>query len=251
MPTTLILGGSGKVALHLTRILTQSPYSHKVFSLIRSQDKVSQIRSLNAEPLVNSLEDLSASQLADVIKSTSASTIVWAAGAGGKGGAERTKTVDRDAAIRAMDATAQAGVKRFIMVSAVDIRDRSKPAPEWYNDDDKGKSDQMWKALGSYCQAKLEADVELVTGNEKRGLVYTIVRPSTLSDEKGTGKVEAGKVHIGQPISREDVAAVVAACVADEGTGGCVFDVVPGKTGVADAVKGLAKGKVDVFEGRY
>ncbi|KAK6440744.1 hypothetical protein LTR95_003043 [Oleoguttula sp. CCFEE 5521] len=251
MPTTLILGGSGKVALHLTRILTQPPYSHKVFSLIRSQDKASQIRALNAEPLVNSLEDLSASQLADVIKSTSASTIVWAAGAGGKGGAARTKAVDRDAAVRAMDATAQAGVKRFIMVSAVDIRDRSKPAPEWYNDDDKAKSDKMWEALASYCQAKLVADVELVTGNEKRGLVYTIVRPSTLSDEKGTGKVEAGKVHIGQPISREDVAAVIAACVGFEGTGGCVFDVVPGETGVEEAVRGVAKEKVDVFEGRY
>lgn len=35
-------------------------------------------------------------------------------------------------AIKVFDATAAAGVKRFIIVSAVDIRDReNKPTPEW------------------------------------------------------------------------------------------------------------------------
>ena len=35
-------------------------------------------------------------------------------------------------AVKVFDATAAAGVKRFIIVSAVDIRDReNKPAPEW------------------------------------------------------------------------------------------------------------------------
>src|SRR5881392_407658 len=42
--------------------------------------------------------------------------VVWSAGAGG-GNPGRTYAVDRDAAIRSMDAAAQFGVGRYVMVS--------------------------------------------------------------------------------------------------------------------------------------
>lgn len=82
------------------------------------------------------------------IKSTNASTVIWAAGAGA-GNADRTRAVDNEGAIRSMDATAKAGVKRYIIISAVDVRDReNKPKPDWYNDDDVKVSDRMWGAIG-------------------------------------------------------------------------------------------------------
>ena len=52
--------------------------------------------------------------LADLLAGHDA--VVFAAGAGG-GNPARTYAVDRDAAIRVIDAAAQAGVKRFVMVS--------------------------------------------------------------------------------------------------------------------------------------
>src|SRR5690554_304023 len=44
--------------------------------------------------------------------------LVWSAGAGG-GNPTRTYAVDRDAAIRSMDAAARAGVERYVMVSYI------------------------------------------------------------------------------------------------------------------------------------
>lgn len=193
--TTLIFGGSGKVAKHLTRQLTSPPNNHTVYSIIRKESQKSDIESLGGKPILQSIEDSSVSDMLATMTSTNPSAVVWAAGAGGQGGPERTVAVDRDGAIRAMDAAAQAGVKRFIMVSAVDIRDREgKPEPEWYDDDDRKRSEGMWGAIGRYCAAKLAADRELVVGNEGRGLEWTIVRPTSLGEGQGTGRVEAGKV---------------------------------------------------------
>ncbi|KAK5166718.1 uncharacterized protein LTR77_008262 [Saxophila tyrrhenica] len=247
-PTTLILGGSGKVARHLTRQL--SSQGHTVYSLIRNPDQQSSIQSLGGTPIVQSLEDASTADLTSTIKSTSATTVVFSAGAGG-GNPERTRKVDRDAAIRSMDVTAQAGVKRFIMVSAIDVRDREKPEPEWYDDADRDRSRKVWGAIGTYMESKLAADRSLVTENGRRGLDYTIVRPTGLSEEKGVGKVAAGKVHLSLVISREDVAAVVVECMKQEATIGMAIDCVGGETPIAEAVAEAAKNKLDAFEGRY
>ena len=59
---------------------------------------------------------------------------MFSAGAGGKGGAERTKKVDYEGALKVFDAieAVQTKTPRFILVSAIDVRDRSKPAPAHY-----------------------------------------------------------------------------------------------------------------------
>ena len=60
---------------------------------------------------------------------------------------------DAKGAVKTFDATAAAGVKRFITVSALDVRDRSKPAPAWYNEADKIMSSGVWRAIGPYLEA--------------------------------------------------------------------------------------------------
>lgn len=52
-----------------------------------------------------------------------------------------------------MDATANAGIKRYIIVSALDIRDRSKAVPDWYNEDDLKMSARVFGAIGPYLEA--------------------------------------------------------------------------------------------------
>lgn len=249
MPTTLIFGGSGKVARHITRQLVA--LKHDVHSVIRNPSQTSDLEALGAKPIVQSIEDSSVSDLTATIRSLSPSTIVWAAGAGG-GNAERTKTVDQEGAIKVFDAAAAAGVKRLITVSALDVRDREgKPEPEWYNDADRSTSKRMWGVIGPYMQAKYTADRNLVEENGRRGLKYTIVRPGGLTTNDGTGKVDAGKVHLKETIAREDVAAVVVACMQNDETIGMAFDVVGGDVPIEEAIKQVVKDKADTFQGRH
>nr|POE86480.1 upf0659 protein [Quercus suber] len=250
MPSSiLIFGGSGKVAQHLTRLLVAA--NHTVHSLIRSPAQADNLAALGAHPIVQDLESASVSALADTIRTARADTIIWAAGAGG-GSPERTRTVDHEGAVKSMDATAQAGVKRYLIISAVDVRDReAKPQPEWYNDDDRDRSDKVWSAIGTYMAAKLAADRDLVRENGRRGLEYTIVRPGGLSQDAATGNVAAGQVHLGRTIARADVAAFVVECLGNEGTKGMAIDVVGGETGIAEAVERVVAGKVDTFAGRF
>ena len=253
MATTniLIFGGSGKVARHITRLLAQQQ-QHTVHSIIRKPEQSASITELGGKPIVQSIEDSSVEDMAATIKSTAADAIIWSAGAGGGSSADRTRAVDRDGAIRCMDAAALAGVKRFVMVSAVDVRDREgRPVPEWYDDGDRERSDGAWKAIGTYYEAKLAADRSLVAENGRRGLEYTIVRPGRLLEEAGTGKVAAGKVHWASGVPREDVAKVVVEVLKQPKTIGLAFDVVGGETVVEEAVAEVAEGRIDCFEGRY
>jgi len=212
---------------------------------------VSTLEFLGAKPIVQSIESSTIADLADTIKASSANVVIWAAGAGG-GDPARTLSVDRDGAIKSMDACVVAGVKRYIIVSAIDVRDReNKAVPGWYDKHDSKTSEGGWGAIGDYMRAKFAADKELRTGNGRRGLEYTIVRPGRLSDESGKGTVEAGKVHLGSQISREDVAAVLLACIKNDQTKGLAFDVVGGDLPVSDAVKRVADNQEDCFEGFY
>ena len=246
-PTTLIFGGSGKVARHLTKQLASQ--GHTVHSIIRKPEQKSSIEDLGGKPIVASIEESSVEDMAKIMTDTKTDAVVWSAGAGG-GSPERTWAVDRDGAIRSMDATAQAGVKRYIMVSAIDIRDReNKPEPEWYNDDDRQRSKGMWDAIGTYCLAKLAADKNLVTENGRRGLDYTIVRPTRLSEDAGRGKIAAGRVHLGEAIPREDVASVVIECMRNEKTTGLAFDCVGGEMPISAAIGKVADERLDQFKG--
>lgn len=246
---TLIFGGSGKCARHITRLLAAE--GHTVHSVIRNPDQKPDIEGLGGTPIVQSIEESSVEDLANTITRTKASTILWCAGAGG-GNPERTRAVDNEGAIRSMDATVKAGVKRYIIISAIDVRDRqNKPEPEWYDDNDRQRSDKVWSAIGPYMQAKFAADRSLVTENGRRGLEYTIVRPGGLTNEPAKGTIAAGKVHLGATISREDVARTVVECVKNDKTKGLAFDCVGGETPIVDAVAEVAKGRIDGFAGRY
>lgn len=245
----ILFGGSGKVARHLTRILTGEGYA--VHSVIRNPDQKSDIEKLGGKPIVQSIEESTVDDLARTITDVKANTIIWSAGAG-PGNPARTMAVDHEGAVRSMDATAKAGVKRYIMVSAIDVRDReNKPEPEWYSDEDRERSNKVWDAIGHYMSAKLAADRDLVTENSRRKLEYTIVRPTRLSEDPAEGKIEAGKVQTTQPISREDVASVVLECMKQDGTKGLAIDCIGGNTPIADAIAEVVKGRLDAFEGRY
>lgn len=99
-----------------------------------------------------SVEDDDAASFSNAFKGARA--VVWSAGAGGKGGPERTKAVDHHGAVKVFDAIEQleeASRPRVLVVSALGVRDTSKPPPAHWNDADKERMDKSYKALGAYC----------------------------------------------------------------------------------------------------
>jgi len=180
-----IAGAHGKIAMRLTRILTER--GDDVVGLIRNPDHAADIGQGGATPAVCDLEHATVDEIAQTIKGADAA--VFAAGAGPGSGAARKLTMDRDGAVKLLRAATEAGVRRYVIISAVGAE--SPP-----DGDD---------TFAVYLRAKAEAD-EAVRASDRD---WTVVRPGGLTDDQGTGHVRVqGEPFRGQ-VPREDVAAVV------------------------------------------
>ena len=212
----LLIGGHGKVALLAAPMLVAT--GAEVDSVIRNPDHSQDVRDAGATPVVADVERLDVAELADLIDEHD--VVVWSAGAGG-GSPERTYAVDRDAAIRMMDATAQAGVSRFVMVSYFGAGpDHGVPADN---------------PFFAYAEAKTAADAHL----EASPLAWTILRPSSLTLDAPTGRIDADAAASGH-VSRANVAAVLAAVIdADQdAVARRIIAFNDGSTPIADVVSG-------------
>ncbi|WQF80851.1 Putative NAD(P)-binding domain, NAD(P)-binding domain superfamily [Colletotrichum destructivum] len=254
MPTALIFGGNGKTARELTKILRDAETPHTIFSVIRNPDQIPDLQAIGAKPIVQDIATGSEADFIKIIQGTRPDVVVWAASGKDLKSAE---AVDRDGAIRVMDALSKADVpaRRYVVISALDIRDReNRPVPDWYTDADEKLSDRMWGIIGPILRAKLAADTELRVGNATRRLDYTIVRPGGLGEGPGTGKIRAGKVGTIGMIPREDVAGVIYAAIQNKKTYGLAFDILGPKDDsltIQEAVSQVARHHEDTFEGYY
>src|SRR5947199_10712046 len=87
-----------------------------VIGLIRNPEHAGDVRAAGAEPVVCDLEHASVEEIAAA--ASGADAAVFAAGAGAGSGAARKLTVDRDGAIKLLEATAAAG-SRYVIVRSV------------------------------------------------------------------------------------------------------------------------------------
>ena len=199
MSRIVIVGGHGKVALHLARILLErSDAEDQVTSVFRSPDHADDVSATGARPVVADIEKLDTDRLADLLAGHDA--VVFSAGAGG-GDPARTYAVDRDAAIRTIDAAAQSGVRRFVMVSYFGA------GP------DHGVSED--NPFYPYAEAKAAADAHLRASD----LDWTVLGPGRLTLQPATGKIAVGADAADKAeVSREDVALVAAAALNDDST---------------------------------
>jgi uncharacterized protein YbjT (DUF2867 family) len=203
----VVAGGHGQIGLILLGLLAER--GDAAVGLIRNPDHADDIRSVGAVPLVRDLEASDHIEL-------DADAVVFAAGAGPGSGAERKWTMDYGGAAKLI----RSGVRRYVMVSAMGAVD--PPA-------------EGGDVFGEYIRAKAKADEEL----RASGLDYTIVRPGRLTDDPPTGRVSAAERLARGEIPRADVAAVIAAVLAEPATIGRSFDLVGGETPVDEAVRRL------------
>lgn len=213
MSRILLIGGHGKVALRLEPILADR--GDTVTAVIRNRDHESEVAQTGATPLVADVEAFDTAQLTNLLSGNDA--VVWTAGAGG-GDPQRTWAVDRDAAIRSIDAAAAAGVRRYVMVSYFGAGpDHGVP------EDD---------AFFAYAEAKAAADEHL----RRSGLDWTIVAPSGLTLDEPTGRITVGGSGEAS-VPRGDVAAVIAAVLAEPTTIGRTIEFTGGDTPIEEAVR--------------
>lgn len=212
MSRILIIGGHGKIALLLAPLLVAR--GDDVTSVIRNPAHAADVEATGATALVADVEKLTVDELAATLSGQDA--VVWSAGAGG-GNAARTYAVDRDAAIRSMDAAAAAGVDRYVMVSYFGAgRDHGVPADN---------------PFFAYAEAKAAADEHL----RASGLAWTILAPSTLTTDAPTGRIDVDADESGS-VSRADVAAVVAAVLAEDRTRGRTIRFNTGDQPIVEAI---------------
>jgi len=212
-PRIAIVGGSGKVSKHLIRQLHAR--GDEVLAIFRNADRYDELADLGAIPVVLDIEKASLSELASAFAGCDA--VVFSAGAGG-GDAARTRAVDFDGAVSAINAATLAHVPRFIMVSAIGA---GSPV-----------TDDVDESMRPYYQAKHDADLAVQAST----LEYTIVRPGGLTDDAATGLVTLGDSVERGSIPREDVAAFIVAAIYDPRTIGHAWELVTGDKSIADAI---------------
>lgn len=208
MSKVFVFGGSGRVATELIRDLVAD--GNMVVAAARHPENIIKLNGVKADKL-----DLHAdvAEMAEQIKEADA--IYFTAGSRGK---DLIQT-DAMGAIKTMMAAEEAGIKRYIMLSSM-----LSLEPE------------TWKeipGLEDYLAAKFFADTYLM---DSTNLDYTILQPTNLTEEKGTGKINLSTSPSAKN-SIPDVAKVLADLLKYPNTIKKVIPMSSGETEIDEALK--------------
>ena len=207
----LVAGANGSTGFRVVRRLLEG--RHHPAAMIRDSDQRPRFDELGAETVVADLER----PLDHAVEGCGG--VVFCAGSGAGTSLEKTRDVDRDGAIRLVDAAREAGVERFVMLSAMNA-----------------DPDAEGGGMDVYYRCKGVADEHL----RESGLEHTVVRPGRLTEEPGSGRIEvAPELDRSGTISRDDVAEVLVRSLTLPNLADRTFDLLEGDTPVAEALERL------------
>lgn len=206
-----VVGATGRVASELVKDLVAK--GHQVTAAARHPENV----SLKDSPQVTAVKlDLHASkeELVELIGQQDA--IYFTAGSRGK---DLLQT-DAFGAVKTMQVAELNGIKRYIMLSSLHALE-----PEFWHEDGLAQ-------IIDYNIAKFFADHYLVHNTD---LDYTILQPTALTEEPGTGKITVGATKVSKnPIP--DVALTLAEILEHDNTRKKVIMMSSGDTPIAQAL---------------
>jgi len=211
----LVAGAHGKTARRLVRMLVEK--GHEVRGLVRKGEQMPDVEADGAEPVLADLEEEEVEGgVGRAVEGCDA--IIFAAGAGPGSGAARKETMDYGGAAKLIEAAEKRGVRRYLMLSSMGA----------------GNPEDGSEAMQPYLFAKARADERLI----KSDLQYTIIRPGGLTNEEGTGRIEAAQ-SLGRrgQISRDDVARTFADALEMRNTYGKTFEILAGDTPIREALE--------------
>jgi nucleoside-diphosphate-sugar epimerase len=210
------IGAAGGVGRRLTQLLTAR--GDFVTGMHRGPAQGETVRAAGGTPVVGDLIADSVEDLAGKIRGHDA--VVFSAGAHGTG-QDKTTLIDGRGLQKAADAAALAGVARFVLVSVFPDALRDGTRSEGFE---------------HYIKVKKTADVYLT----RTALDWLIVRPGTLLDTPGSGRVTAGPAVEYGDVHRDDVAAFLDAALHAPALSRVIVELTSGDTPVADAITRLA-----------
>ncbi|WP_437368686.1 SDR family oxidoreductase [Maribacter litoralis] len=205
MENVLVAGANGTTGKKIVNLLKSSQYFEPI-AMVRKEEQQEQFEKDNIKTVLGDLEKDLSHTVENIDK------VVFAAGSGGK----KVVEVDQEGAKSLIDASKQANVKKFVMLSSMGA-------------DNPEESDE----LKQYLEAKHNADEYLKSAN----IMYTIVRPGSLTNDSGTGKIELEhKLNKRGSITRDDVAQTLVRSLHDDAAINRTFEIIEGDTLIAKAM---------------
>lgn len=186
---TIVFGAHGAVGQHVIRKLSAGSL---VTAVVRNDEQAEAMKKIGGAKVstVNlSIEDASVEEIESACKGHD--VVVYTAGSKGKS----LLRVDLDGTVKTFEGAAAAGSLRYILVSALLAENRAKFSKT---------------GLRDYMIAKHYAERILIDEFSDK-LKYTILRPTSLTNDKGTGKIAIFKSEDepAETVTREDVADVI------------------------------------------
>ena len=211
-----IVGIAGKTGSRVAQLLVEN--GHTVSGLYRRHEQARALHAIGVIGVLGDIATISAKDLADAISERD--YVVFTAGAGEQDGDSAIDLVDGDGVRKTIAAARLSRVSRLLLVSVFPEALRGQGAP---------------KSFEHYMAVKKQADVDLAHTE----LDWVILRPSSLTDDAGTGEVSLSAAEIHSEISRDDVAATIAALADSPEVRRRVLELTAGSTSIGDAVKAL------------
>jgi uncharacterized protein YbjT (DUF2867 family) len=211
-----ILGITGGTGSRIARLLIDQ--EHSVFGLYRHPRQIEKLEEMGVKAIAGDIATISEDKLARAISVTE--VVVFSAGAGDQDDESMIDAVDYGGVKKTIAAMRLAGHSRLLLISVF---------PEAAREQCLGDS------FEHYISAKKKADVEVVNS----GLDWIILRPSSLKDAPGTGRVSLGLANFHTEITRDDLASTVVALLNAPKIRNKILEVTEGGQPIASAVSAL------------
>jgi uncharacterized protein YbjT (DUF2867 family) len=205
MERVMIAGANGTTGKKIVNLLKSSQYFEPV-AMVRKEEQIAQFKNEGIDTVLADLEKDISGSLKTIDK------VIFAAGSGGK----KVVEVDQNGAYKFVDDAINNNIKKFVMLSSM-----GADKPSEAND------------LKEYLKAKHNADEYLKSST----LTYAIVRPGSLTDDNGTGKILlAESLKTSGAISRDDVAQTLVRALHDDAPKNMTFEIIGGDTLIGKAL---------------
>lgn len=214
-----LIGAAGGIGRRLSPLLAHR--GDEITGIHRDSAQTETVESSGATSLLGDLIADSTDELATKMRGHDA--VVFSAGAHGTG-QELTTLIDGIGLEKAAEAATQARVPRFVLVSVFP---------------DAGRDRERREGFEHYMKVKKTADVYLT----RTDLDWLIVRPGTLRDEPGTGKVTAGPAIEYGDVPRDDVAAFIDAALHEPALTRTIVELTGGEVPISGAIRALVNGR--------